>query len=392
MNKYYARALAIREELINIRRELHQIPELGMELPKTSEFVLQQLKRIGIKGHLIAGYGVTACIGKKNGGKVFLLRGDMDALNMTEKSGLSFASKVSNCHACGHDIHTTFLLGAAKLLKENEDSLQGTVKLMFQPGEETLQGAIAMIEAGILENPAVDAGMAFHIFPGDMHVGTIAWRAGAALASSDRIKITVRGKAGHGAMPQNCVDPLNIAAHIIIALQEINAREVDPQDPIVVTLCTIKGGELHNAFPETVEMNGSIRAFSNENRLLAKKRVTEICQSIAVAFRGSCDVEFTAGVASVYNDPSLTEELVGYIGEIAGNLIPLKKQMGSEDFAEITQRIPSVFFGIGAGGAEEIYHQGASHSPKLILNEDVLPLGSAIMAHCADKWLANSSA
>ena len=387
MNSYLERAQELKHDFISIRRHLHQIPELAMDLPQTSAYVISELEKLGIHAHRVSESGIVALIGGKKGGPVFLIRADMDALNMRERSGLDFASQRDNAHTCGHDLHTTWLLGAARLLKEQEDQLCGTVKLMFQPGEEKLLGAKAMIESGILENPHVDAGMAMHVFPGDMHVGTVAWRAGPTLASSDHLHITVTGKAGHGAIPQNAIDPLNIAAHIILALQEINAREVDPQDPIVLTICTIRGGELHNAFPETVEMTGSIRAFSDENRILAKRRVIEICEGVAKAFRGGCTVDFNAGVASVHNDEQLVEELVGYVGEIADNLITLKKQMGSEDFAEVTQKIPAVFFGVGAGGAESIYHQGGSHNPKVVFNEDALPFGAAMMATCAANWL-----
>ena len=385
MKQLFEEAKAIEEQLIADRRYLHQIPELSMDLPKTTAYVCQRLDEIGVKYERLVG-GIVATIGKP-GGKVFLCRGDMDALNMPEESGLPFAATCGNAHTCGHDIHTTFLLGAATLLKKHEDELPGLVKLMFQPGEEGLKGAIAMVNAGVLENPKVDAAMALHVFPGPMHVGTIAWREGPALASSDSFKITVTGKAGHGAIPQNAVDPLNIAAHIIIAAQELNAREVNPQDPLVLTICSIHGGKLHNSIPESVEMLGSIRAYSNHNRAHAKQRLVEICEGMAKLFRGSCDVEFLSGVASLHNEPALARELAGYIDQIATKMEELPKQMGSEDFAEVTQKVPSVFMGIGAGGEEEIYHRAGSHHPKIVWNEDVIPLGAAVHAGCAANWL-----
>lgn len=389
MKQLFEEAKQIRELMLTDRHALHQMPELGMELPRTAGYVCERLEEMGCSYQRLAG-GITTCIGRA-GGPVFLLRGDMDALNMKEESGLPFAACGENAHTCGHDIHTAMLLGAARLLKAHEGELPGCVKLMFQPGEETLQGAAAMVEAGILDNPKVDAAMALHVFPGPMHVGTLAWRPGPALASSDSFKITVTGKAGHGAIPQNAVDPLNIAAHIILALQEINAREVDPQDPLVLTVCTIHGGQLHNSIPEQVEMKGSIRAFSRKNRALAKQRLVEVCEGMGKLFRGVCEVEFTAGVASVHNEPSLAEELAGCAAQIADKLEELPKQMGSEDFAEVTQKVPSVFMGIGAGGPEEIYHRAGSHNPGVIFNEEVLPLGAAVLAGCAASWIRRHS-
>ncbi len=384
MKQLLKEAEGFRDTLLTDRRTLHQIPELSMDLPKTKAYVCQQLDAIGCSYEHLGG-GIAATVGKP-GGKTFLLRGDMDALPMKEESGLPFAATCGNAHTCGHDIHTTMLLGAARLLKAHEEELSGQVRLMFQPGEETLLGAAAMVEAGITDG--VDAALALHVFPGPLHYGTVTWREGPALASSDSFKITVTGKAGHGAIPQNAVDPLNIAAHIIIAAQELNAREVDPQDPLVLTICTIHGGSLHNSIPETVEMKGSIRAFSNHNRAHAKKRLVEICQGMAALFRGSCEVEFTSCVASLHNQPELARELAGYTGELA-TMEQLPKQMGSEDFAEVTQKVPAVFMGIGAGGPEPIYHQGASHHPKVVWNEDVLPLGTAVLAGCAANWLKN---
>lgn len=389
MKSLFEEAKALRDTLQADRRAIHQTPELAMDLPRTTAYVCAQLDALGCAYQRLAG-GIVVCIGRE-GGPVFLARGDMDALHMKEESGLPFAAQGDNAHTCGHDLHTAMLLGAARLLKAHEEELPGQVKLMFQPGEETLQGAAAMVEAGVLDSPKVDAAMALHVFPGPMHVGTLAWRQGPALASSDSFKLTVTGKAGHGAIPQNAVDPLNIAAHILIALQEINAREVDPQDPLVLTVCTIHGGQLHNSIPERVEMTGSIRAFSRENRTLAKRRLVEVCEGTARLFRGSCQVEFVSGVASVHNQPELAAELAGYAAQIADRMEELPKQMGSEDFAEVTQKVPSVFMGIGAGGPEEIYNRAGSHHPRVVFNEDVLPLGAAILAGCAANWLVEHS-
>ncbi|SHI81305.1 M20 metallopeptidase family protein [Lutispora thermophila] len=389
MPNFLESANQIKEELISNRRFLHQIPEIGSDLPKTTDFVKKKLTEIGVEPKEICKSGVTATIGGKKGGKVFLLRADMDALPMIEDSGLEFSSSNGCAHACGHDIHTAMLLGAAKILKKYEGELEGTVKLMFQPGEEKLEGANAMLEAGILENPKVDAAMALHVFPGDLHVGMIYWGTGPILASSDLFRITVTGKGGHGAIPQDAVDPINVAAHIHIALQEVLAREINPQEPVVITIGSFNGGDAYNIIPETVVMKGSIRTFSEDVRDFVKKRLTEIADLTAKAYRAECRVEYVSGIAPTVNNEILALELRGYMSEIADQLIPFPKQMGSEDFALITQAVPSVFFGIGAGGEDPQYHKGGSHNPKVIFNEDVLPLGAALFSHCAYSWLKN---
>ena len=225
---YYDRALEMKDELIANRRYLHENAEVGLTLPKTRAYVEEKLREYGIEPQR-CGEGVTGLIGK--GGKVLLLRADMDALAMPEESGLPFASKDPNAaHCCGHDMHATMLLGAAKLLKEHENELKGTVKLMFQPSEETLTGSRNMLEHGILENPKVDAALAYHVGPGQLPIGMFMYNANSTMMfSNNDLHIRVRGKGGHGAMPQNCVDPISVGAHIVVALQEIISREMDPK-------------------------------------------------------------------------------------------------------------------------------------------------------------------
>ena len=224
------RAKAILPEMTANRRFLHQNPELGMNLKVTTEFVMEKLREMGIEPKLCGGCGVTALIGKKEDGPVFLLRADMDALPMKEESGLPFAAKGDTAHCCGHDMHTAMLLGAAKILKEQEEELPGRVKLMFQPGEETLEGAKAMIADGILENPHVDAAMGVHMAP-LAPAGFVGYNAGVVCNSSDLLEISIEGKGGHGASPHHSVDPINVGLHIHLALQELIAREVDPRRP-----------------------------------------------------------------------------------------------------------------------------------------------------------------
>lgn len=391
MVNFLSDANLIKNELIDIRRYLHQNPEIGNDLPVTTQFVMEKLIEMGIEPREICKSGITANIGGKKEGKVFLLRADMDALQMTEDSGLEFSSSNNYAHTCGHDIHTAMLLGAAKILKQHEGELEGTVKLMFQPSEENLAGAAAMIEAGILENPRVDAAMALHVFPGNLHVGKMYWGSGPILASSDIFRITVTGKGGHGAIPQNSVDSINAAAHIYIALQEVIAREIDPQEPVVITIGSFNAGDVPNIIPEKAVMTGSIRAFSREVRSYAKKRLEEIASLTAQTFRSACNVEYTSCTCPTINNELLALELKGYINELGEEIIQFPRQMGSEDFAMISEAVPSVFFGIGAGGEEPEYHKGGSHNPRVIFNEDVLPQGAAVLSYSAYRWLKNHS-
>lgn len=389
MSYFLDDANEIKKVLITIRRHLHQIPELGDSLTQTKSFVMNTLKELGIEAEEICKGGIIASIGGKKGGKVFLLRADMDALPMLEDSGLEFSSKNGCAHTCGHDIHTSMLLGAARILKKYEDDLNGTIKLMFQPSEETMAGAAAMIKAGILENPKVDAAMALHVFPGKVHVGMMYWGTGSILASSDVFRITVSGKGGHGAIPHEAVDPINAAAHIHTSLQEILAREVDPQSPIVLSIGSFHAGDAPNIIPEKAVMTGSIRTFSSDVRTLAKKRLEEICISVAKAFRAECSVEYLGEIPPTTNDELLSLEVKKYIDDLGIEIIPFPRQMGSEDFSLITEKVPSIFLGIGAGGAELQYHRGGSHNPKVIFNEDVLPLGAAVLSYSAYCWLRN---
>src|SRR3712207_1027846 len=240
---YWERAKEIKDEIISYRRELHSNAEVGMDLPFTTEFVMKTLKSFGYEPKRIIDSGVVATVG--NGGKpCILLRADMDALPMTEESCLNFCSKnLGSAHTCGHDLHAAMLLGAAKMLKENEQSINGTIKLMFQPAEETFQGAKAMIDAGVLENPHVDRALAFHVGAGNAPVGICAYNdKGASMFSSTGFKINIKGKGSHGATPHESIDSINIAVHIYLALQELIAREINPSTPALITIGQLSGG------------------------------------------------------------------------------------------------------------------------------------------------------
>lgn len=385
------RAYELKDEIIADRRHLHRRPEVGMELHETVSYVMGRLTEMGYEPKKCGKSGVTAVVG--NPGKVFLLRADMDALPMDEASGLPFSSEIpGKAHTCGHDAHTAILLGAAKILKENEKDLKGTVKLMFQPGEEIFAGSLSMIEDGVLENPKVDAAMAMHVFP-MFPLGTVGYRAGEMMASVDGFEIAVTGKGCHGAQSYKGVDPINIAVHIHTALQELISRETDSNEQALLTIGSIHAGEAANIIPQSAVMKGTIRTFSASVREFLVKRLCEISESVAKTFRGSAEVSFMYQVPPCICDESTTKELVSYVKEgLAEHVSPteIQKLQGSEDFALIAQRVPSTYFTLGADfpGKETIT---APHHPGILFNEDIFPVGSAIYAECAVNWLKSHS-
>lgn len=397
MKKIVQRAESLQEWLVAHRRYLHENAELDMTLPKTTAYVRKQLEEMGYEPKEICESGLLVTIGGKKPGKVILLRGDMDALPLTEETNLEFKSTNGNMHACGHDLHTTMLLGAAKILKEREDELHGTVKLMFQPAEETLKGAKAMVNAGILENPKVDAAMMIHVFTGlPAPSGLfIIPDPGPSSAASDWFDIEVKGKGGHGAMPDTTIDPLNILSHIHIALQTINSREIRPTDSAVVTVGMMQGGTALNIIPDTASMSGTIRTFSKENRDFIPQRIIDISEGIAKTFRAEANVKITNGVPAVFNDDSLcknvTNALTTAFGEESvfkmADLIPGGgKMMGSEDFSFVTEEVPSLMIALSTGNAKDgyIYPQ---HHPKARFDEQPLYKGAAAYACTALHWL-----
>lgn len=385
--EYVAMAQTFSDTLVEDRRYLHSHAELGMELPETIAYVKKKLRDMGYEPKDVGG-GVVALAG--NGGKTFMLRADMDALPMKEDSGEPFASANENAaHTCGHDLHTAMLLGAARLLKENETQLKGTVKLMFQPGEEIGKGAKSMIDAGLLENPKVDAAFGIHVAPGPAPGVYMFNAAGDLMNSVDSFEITVTGKGGHGASPNMSIDPISIAAHIVIGLQEIIAREVNPEDICVMTICSIHAGSNHNIIPNTATLQGNIRAKTREMRALMVQRMQEIAKQTAAMYRGSAEIEMVVQLPALHCDKDLTKSLLSYIDELtfSGKTpYPGMRAPASEDFAEVSELVPSFYMFLSAGfGKNEPFIP--PHHPKARFNEDALSTGAAIMAHCATRWL-----
>lgn len=388
---YYERALELKDETIANRRHIHKNAETGLDLPKTKAYVMEKLTEYGLEPK-DCGYGVTATLGK--GGKVLLLRADMDALPMPEESGEEFACPTGKeAHTCGHDFHAAMLLTAAKMLKEKEDTLEGTIKFMFQPAEETFEGSKNMIENGILENPPVDAALAYHVSPGKMPIGLFMYNdKDTMMYSVDGFKITIHGKGSHGAYPHVGIDPINIGVHIHLALQELIARESDPTHSCVLTIGQFAGGTAANIIPETAVLQGTIRTNKPEARELLVRRMKEVAEKTAAVYNGTVDIEMISEVPPLICNPKLTDEVVGYMQELGiPGLTPYPgiSASASEDFAVIAVKVPSTFMYLSAGYLDE-RGQYPAHHPKAQFNEDVCPIGAACLAHCASQWLKNN--
>ena len=386
---YYERALELKEETIANRRYFHQNAETGLDMPTAKAYVMNKLKEYGLIPKE-CGHGVSATVGC--GGKVILLRADMDALPMPEESGEPFACTSGAAHACGHDFHAAMLLTAAKMLKENESNLKGTVKFMFQPAEETFEGSKDMMEHGILENPPVDAALAYHVSPGNMPVGLYMYNStGTMMFSVDGFKITVSGKGAHGAYPHNSIDPINIAVHVYLALEALIAREADPKAACVLTVGKFEAGTAANIIPDYAVLEGTIRSNDPTNRELLVRRMKEVADKTAQVYGGSASIEMISEVPPLICDPALTEEMVSYMQEM--NLPNAQPYPGisasaSEDFASIAEKVPSTFIYLSAGFTDnrEVY---PAHNPKVQFNEDVCPIGASCLAYCATQWLNN---
>ncbi|MCB6645373.1 M20 family metallopeptidase [[Clostridium] scindens] len=388
---YFERATELKGETIANRRYIHTNAEAGLNLPRTKSFVMEKLKEYGLEPR-DCGYGVTASLGR-GGGKVFLLRADMDALPLPEESGLPFACPTgTENHACGHDFHAAMLLTAAKMLKEREYELKGTVKLMFQTAEEIFQGSKDMLTAGILENPPVDAALAYHVAAGKMPIGIYMYNnKDAMMFSVDGFKITITGKGSHGAYPHNAIDPINIGAYIYLGLQELIARECDPNHSCVLTIGQFQAGAAANIIPDTAILQGTIRTNKPEARENLVRRMKEVAVKTAAVYGGSVEIEMISEVPPLICDPALTDEIVEYMKElkIPGMMeYPGISSSASEDFALIAEKVPSTYIYLSAGYTDERGEYNA-HNPKVQFNEEVCPIGASCLAHCATQWLKN---
>ena len=381
-------ARAMQTRLIKTRRYLHAHAETGFDLPATKQYVIQALRALGYAPKELGRAGVVADVGK--GRTAFLLRADMDGLPITEKTGLSFACKTGAMHACGHDMHTTMLLGCAELLKNHESELPCKVRLLFQPAEELLEGAKDCIKNGGLEN--VSCAMMLHVLTGlPMPAGTWVIAEDVSAPSADYFTINVKGKACHGGTPQNGVDALSIGARIVLGMEEIVAKETPSSTRAVLTVGKMQGGVAGNAIAERVEMQGTLRCFGEDTRAFIKRRIKETAQGIAKTFRGKATFSLQGGCPSLINDRGRVEFTKKALGQVFDeNTVLLSSKMqgtrersgGSEDFAYIAHEVPSVMIGLCAGEESKGYTQPLHHA-SVNFDEEVLWQGALAFAVCA---------
>lgn len=384
-------AEGLRSQLQAWRRHLHRMPETGMDTDRTQEFVRGELEKMGYVTQKCGRAGLTALAGKE-GGKVYLLRADMDALPLTEESGEEFSSEnPGKMHACGHDMHTAMLLGAAKILKEHEELLEGQVKFMFESGEESDNGAEDMIAGGVLEDPKVDAAQMLHVATGvPMPAGRVLIPPeGAATTASCTYRVTVTGKGGHAAMPQFCNDPIAAICRIRCGLEEIDLSEAGGGDT-VIAVGQIHGGDAHNVIPDKVMMEGTIRTKDTDLMDLARERICRVAEDTGKAYKTQAQVDFIKFIPAMMVNGELLESTAGYLSELLGDdavrIPPGMQGGGSEDFASVSIRVPSVTFILVSGNSEEGFIHPAHH-PGARFDESSLPVGTSMHVYNAIRWL-----
>lgn len=371
----------LRDELIAIRRHLHANPELSFEEYETSKFVQSKLDEYGVSySSGIVGTGIVALIkADATTDKCIALRADLDALPITETTEANYAStKEGVMHACGHDVHTTILLGVAKVLQANREHLKANVKLIFQPGEEKLPGgASLMIKEGVLENPKVNEMYALHVFP-EMEAGKVGVKSGMYMASCDEVYMTIKGKGGHGAMPQQNIDPILISAHLITSLQQIVSRNCPPQIPCVLSFGRIEGLGATNVIPSEVKLEGTFRTMNEEWRADAHEKIKFHAETLAQSMGGTVEVEIRKGYPFLENDPRLTDNLNSLFQEHFGeeNVEELPLRLTAEDFSYYSQVIPCSFFRLGVRN-ESKGITAPVHNSKFDIDESALTIGVA---------------
>lgn len=392
VDKIKSLASSIHSDVVALRRHLHAHPELSFEEYETSGFVKTQLDRMGVAWTAVANTGVLASItGGLGAGEVIALRADMDALPIQERNQVPYASQHPDVmHACGHDFHTSSLLGTAMILKRLSDQFRGTVKFFFQPGEEVIPGGAShMIRDGVLENPRVSAVIGQHAMP-RIPVGKIGLRKGKHMASMDSLFVKITGRGGHGAQPHLNVDPVVIASHVIIALQQIVSRMAHPGDPTVLSFGKVIANGAINVIPDEVYMEGTFRAMNEAWREEAHKRMTRMAIQIAEGMGATCEFTIQRGYPFLINEAKLTDEVrrhaVDFLG--AENVLEEDIWMAAEDFAYYSQAADSCFYLCGVGN-EEKGIQSSLHTPTFNIDEDVLSISTGLMAYIALKRLGN---
>ena len=392
VNKVKALAEKYFDEVLAIRRHLHQHPELSFQEHETSKYVKEKLESYGIEVQAgVAGTGLVGFIkGKNPESKYIALRADMDALPIYEQNEVPYKSQNEGVmHACGHDVHTSSLLVASKILSELKEDFEGTIKLIFQPGEEKLPGgASLMIKDGVLQNPTPQNIVGQHVMP-LIPAGKVGFREGMYMASADEVYLTVKGKGGHAALPEHNIDPVLITSHIIVALQQIVSRNASPKVPSVLSFGKVTAAGATNVIPEEVKVEGTFRTMNEVWRKEAHQKITKMAQSIAEGMGGSCDVEIKVGYPFLKNEPKLTHKLKSYAEEYMGkeNVVNLDLWMAAEDFAYYSQEIDACFYRLGIRNEEKGITSGL-HTPTFNVDESCLEIGAGLMAWMAFKQLS----
>lgn len=375
-------------EFVEIRHHLHANPELSYQEFETSKFIQNKLAELGIPHEIKATTGVVGLIkGKNPESRVFAIRADIDALPIVEENEVPYRStKKGIMHACGHDVHTTCLLGAAKILNELKNEWEGTIKLIFQPGEEKNPGGASyMIKEGVLENPKPSGIVAMHVHTG-MPVGKTSFRGGKVMASADELYFTIKGKGGHAASPHLCIDPILIASHLIIGLQQVVSRNSNPFDPSVLSITSFQGGATTNVIPNEVKLMGTFRAMDENWRAEAHQLIEKISKDLVHSMGGEIDLHIDKGYPAVINNVELNESVKNAAAEFLGpeNVQETELRMGAEDFGYYAQQIPACFYRVGVMNKEKGITSGV-HTPTFNIDENAIEVGMGLMA-----WLGTS--
>lgn len=375
-------ARALHQETIDIRRDLHQHPEIAFEELRTSGIVAEHMKALGLETKTGLGKtGVVSVLDSGRPGKTILLRADMDALPVVEEKTVSYKSTLEGKnHACGHDGHTAVLLSTAKLLHSIKDRLSGKFVFVFQPAEEIVKGAQAMLDDGALNGLEPDATIGLHLIS-NYPTGTVAMRAGPAMAAADAFRIVISGRGGHAAMPQTVVDPIMIASNMVTTLQTLVSRETDPIDQSVISITSFHGGTAYNIIPESVELRGTLRTFNASTRSYLHQRILTLVSSLVEALRGKADIEWLEGSPAVVNDAAHTERLrqvaINTVGE--SKVLTSAQVMGGDDMALWLQQAPGCYFFVGSGNAAKA-SDFPHHHPKFDIDEDALPIAIEMLS------------
>lgn len=385
---FLERAEQIKEDLIKWRRNFHMNPELDYDLCNTNKYLEEFLQKNGIEYEKIAKAGLCAVIRGK-GSKTIALRADMDALPLEDRKEVPYASKtLGKMHACGHDAHTAILMGAALILNELKDKLQGNVKLFFEPAEETTGGALLMIKEGVMENPHVNGAIGLHVDE-NIDCGKIGIKKGVVNAASDSFKVKIIGKGGHGAHPDTTIDPIFIASSVIVNLQSLISRELPPTSPGVVTIGAIKGGTVNNIIPEEVYFTGTIRTMKTEHRHYVRERFKEIVEGIVKSLRGKCEIEMKESYPCLYNDDNMIKRFRESAEEVMDkkDILELDEpSMGVESFAYFSMERPGIFYYLGVRNESKgIIHP--AHGSLFDIDEESLALGAALQSKFAWDFL-----